>query len=138
MGLSKVLVDTNICIDAVILRKPFATNALKIIDLSQSGEIEAYVSAHTFDTIFYVLRKKISVQKRYALLRELRSVFKVAAVSGETIDAALNLEWPDLEDAIHYQAAVTSGCDAIITRNPQDFVDTRIAVLSPSQLFAEF
>jgi predicted nucleic acid-binding protein len=138
MGFKRILIDTNICIDAVIARKPFAANALRIINLSQSGKVEAYVSAHSFDTIFYVLQKKISNQQRYALLRELRSVFNVAAVSEATIDAALQLEWPDLEDAIHYQAAVAVGCDAIITRNPQDFRDASIPVLSAGQILADF
>lgn len=136
MGFKRIMVDTNICIDAVITRKPFAANALRIIDLSESGKIDAYVSAHTFDTIFYALRKKISVPQRYALLRELRLAFSVADVSEATIDSALQLEWPDLEDAIHYQAALQADCDAIITRNPQDFRDGRIEVLSPAQLLA--
>jgi predicted nucleic acid-binding protein len=50
----------------------------------------------------------------------------------------LDLEWPDFEDAIHYQAAVAAGCDSIITRNPEDFNETSIPVLSPAQLLADF
>lgn len=138
MAFKKILIDTNICIDAVIARKPFAANALQIINLSQSGKFEAFVSAHTFDTIFYVLRKKIPINKRYSLLRELRSVFKVASVSEMVIDAAINAEWADLEDAIHYQAALATGCDAIITRNPNDFSDTQIPVLSPEQFLSDY
>ena len=138
MAFKKVLIDTNICIDAVIARKPFAANALHIINLSESGKVEAYVSAHTFDTIFYVLRKKIPVKKCYSLLRELRSVFKVASVSEEVIDAAIHAEWPDFENAIHYQTALAAGCDAIVTRNPNDFHATKIPVISPEQFLVKF
>lgn len=138
MGFKRILIDTNICIDAALIRKPFVTNALQIIDLSQSGKVEAFVAAHTFDTIFYVLRKKISVQQRYALLKEFRSVFNIAAVTQEIIDRALQLEWPDLEDAIHYEAAVAVGCDAIVTRNPRYFHEISMPVISPEQVLAEF
>jgi len=138
MGYKRILIDTNICIDAALIRKPFATNALQIINLSQSGYVNAFIAAHTLDTIFYLLRKKIPVQKRYALLREFRSVFNIASVTQEIIDSALELEWADFEDAIHYQAAVAAGCDAIVTRNPEDFIETIIPVLSPAQLLADF
>jgi predicted nucleic acid-binding protein len=81
MGFKRILIDTNICIDAALIRKPFATNALQIINLSQSVHVNAFIAAHTLDTIFYLLRKKIPVQQRYALLREFRSVFNIAAVT---------------------------------------------------------
>jgi len=138
MGFKRILIDTNICIDAALIRKPFVTNALQIIDLSQSGKVEAFVAAHSFDTIFYVLRKKVSVQQIYALLNEFRSIFSIAAVTQEIIDRALQLEWPDLEDAIHYEAAIAVGCDAIVTRNPRDFYEISIPVLSPAQILADF
>lgn len=138
MAFKKILIDTNICIDAALVRKPFVADALQIINLSQSGKLDAYVAAHTFDTIFYVLRKKYTVQQRYDLLNEFRSVFSIASVTPEIINSALQLEWPNLEDAIHYRVAVTISCDAIVTRNPQDFHKISIPVLSPAQVLADF
>ncbi len=137
MAFNKILIDTNVCIDAALVRKPFVVDALQIINLAQSGKIEGYVAAHTFDTIFYVLRKKYTVQQRYELLNEFRSVFNIAAVTPEVIKGALKLEWPDLEDAIHYRVALAVGCDAIVTRNPKDFHEIKIPVLSPGQLLAD-
>jgi len=133
MTYSRILVDTNICIDAAIVRKPFADTALKIINLSDSGEIEVKISAHSLGTIFYVLRKEFSISKRYALIEELRSVFGVAPVTQRIIDRALKLRWKDFEDAIHYHAALASDCDAIVTRNRSDFQESELPVLSPIQ-----
>lgn len=137
MGYKEILIDTNICIDAALFRKPYVSDALQIIELSESGILNENIAAHSFDSIFYILRKKYSVQKRYALIDELRSAFKVASISQKTIDEALKLRWPDFEDAIHYRAAMTAGCEAIVTRNPGDFKDADLAVLTPSQLLAE-
>ena len=47
---------------------------------------------------------------------------------------ALKLRWPDFEDAIHYRAALSAGCDAIVTRNPGDFKEAGLTVLTPPQL----
>lgn len=137
MAFNRILIDTNICIDAALLRKPFVSDSLQIINLSQSGKIDAYVAAHTFDTIFYVLRKTYTIQQRYDLLNEFRSVFNIAAVTQDIIDNALKLEWPDLEDAIHYRTALSIGCDAIVTRNPTDFHEISIPVLSPAQILSD-
>lgn len=137
MASKRILIDTNICIDAALIRKPFVFDALQIINHSQSGKLDAYVAAHTLDTIFYVLRKKYTVKQRYELLKEFRSVFNIASVTQEIIDSALRLEWADFEDAIHYRTAVSAGCDAIVTRNPQDFHDISIPALSPAQVLAE-
>lgn len=133
MTFNRILVDTNICIDAAIVRKPYVDAALKIINLSDTGEIEVKISAHSFDTIYYVLRKEFSISKRYTLIDELRSVFGVAPVTKRIIDRALKLRWKDFEDAIQHEAAIASGCDAIVTRNRSDFQEAELPVLSPIQ-----
>jgi predicted nucleic acid-binding protein len=134
MTFNRILVDTNICIDAAIVRKPYVDTALKIINLADTGEIEAKISAHTFNTIYYVLRKEFSISKRYTLIEELRSVFGVAPVTQRIIDRALKLRWRDFEDAIQHEAAIESGCDAIVSRNRSDFQESELPVLSPIQL----
>jgi len=134
MTFKRILIDTNICIDAAIVRKPYVDTALKIINLSDTGEIEVKISAHSFDTIYYVLRKEFSISKRYTLIDELRSVFGVAPVTEQIINRALKLRWKDFEDAIQYEAAIASGCDAIVTRNRSDFQEAELPVLSPIQL----
>lgn len=137
MAFKNILVDTNICIDAALIRKPFVSNALRIIELSESGVFNAHIAAHSFDTIFYLLRKDYSISQRYTLIGEFRSVFKVAQVNQEIIDDSLKLKWPDFEDAIHYRAALAAGCDALVTRNPNDFKTDDFPVLSPQQFLDE-
>lgn len=42
MGFKKVLIDTNICLDAALYRKPFANHALQIIEEAQNGQFAGY------------------------------------------------------------------------------------------------
>lgn len=131
MTFSKVLIDTNVCLDATLFLKPFASSALKIFELTEFRSIELIISAHTFDTIFYLLRNDFSVEKAYELIQELHSASEIGTVNYLIIDQAISLKWPDFEDAIHYLTAVHSKCDAIITRDPSCFTESSIPVLSP-------
>lgn len=129
--MTKALIDTNICLDAGLSRKPFYTNALQIIEHSQFGDFSGVIAAHSLDTIFYIINNENSKEESYIVLDGLRRAFSVAPVTQEIIDTALKLKWNDFEDAIHYAAAQAAGCDAIITRNKKDFKDADLPVFSP-------
>lgn len=133
MDYDKILIDTNVCLDAIQRRKPYDVQALKILNLSEMKIIKGIVSAHTFDTIFYILFRENNIENVYQAIEGLRESVDVATVSRDVIDKALQLKWPDFEDAIHYHAALTSGCDAIVTRNKSGFREAELPVLSPVQ-----
>ena len=137
MTLNRVLIDSNICLDVILNRAPFALKAVEIIQYCEEGHFSGWIAAHSFDTIFYILSKQIGKKKAYKGVHYIRDVFGVASVSEKTIDEALKLKWPDFEDAIHYQAALQVGCDAIVTRNDNDFKNTKLPVLSPFQFLEQ-
>ncbi|PAU94735.1 PIN domain nuclease [Aliifodinibius salipaludis] len=131
MTLTKVLIDTNICLDAIIYRRPYAAQALELIERSESKDFRGIISAHSFDTLFYILNKKMNRTKAYKGLKEIRRAFDVAPVTSSVIDSALDSQWNDFEDAIHYFAAKSEACKAIVTRNQKDFDQSEITILSP-------
>lgn len=129
--MTKALIDTNVCLDAALGRKPFHLNALKIIESSQYKEFSGLIAAHSLDTLFYLINNKNSKEETYTVLDGLRRAFNVAPVTQDIIDTALHLKWNDFEDAIHYAAAQAANCDAIVTRNRNDFKGADLPVLSP-------
>ena len=133
----KILIDTNICIDAILKRKPFDVNAQKILDLSERGVVKGFVSAHSFDTLFYILIQVYPQKNVYQAIEGLRRTVSIAPVTEQEIDEALKIKWSDFEDAIHHQAALTVGCDFIVTRNQNDFQVATLSILSPQELLAE-
>ena len=137
MASRKILIDTNVCIDAIEGRKPFDFNALKILEYSENRIINGFVSAHSFDTLFYILIQNSPRSNVYSAIDGLRRVVEVAPVTQRIIDEALDLKWPDFEDAIHYRAAVAAGCEAIVTRNPTDFKESDLEIMTPGQLLSE-
>ncbi len=137
MAYKKVLIDTNICLDVVLNREPFAAQAAEIIDRCEKGQFKGMISAHSFDTIYYVLAKEIGRDKAQLAVQLLRKVFAVADVTQQIIDQAIADNWTDLEDAIHYRAALRASCQAIVTRNVNDFKEATIPVLMPDQFISE-
>lgn len=133
----KILIDTNICVDAIQKRKPFDINAQRILDLSERGLLKGFVSAHSFDTLFYILIRMYPQKNVYQAIEGLRRTVNIAPVTEQEIDEALKVKWPDFEDAIQYQAALSAGCDVIVTRNPNDFQEATLSILSPQELLAE-
>ena len=53
----RVLIDTNIFLDAFLDRKPFSDDARTLFELIESGEVQGYVSATTVTDIFYISKK---------------------------------------------------------------------------------
>lgn len=57
------LVDTNVIIDFLVNRKPYADDAAKIVDLCRKKKVTGYLAAHTISNLFYILRKTFLFHK---------------------------------------------------------------------------
>jgi len=132
----KILLDSNIAIDAVLKREPFYNSAEKVIGLSQGG-IGLFISASTITDIYYIVRKSTGNKKTaITLIKDLLENIDIAAVTGNEIRQAISLDWGDFEDAVQYAAGEAIAVDYIITRNKSDFVSAVLPVVTPDELLA--
>jgi predicted nucleic acid-binding protein len=53
----KLFIDTNVVIDVIASREPFVFDSRAIFNLCESGKADGQISALTFCTVSYVLRK---------------------------------------------------------------------------------
>ena len=121
-----VLVDTNIIIDALANREPYADNAKKILEKCAAREVTGILAAHSIPNMFYIFRKNFSQDERRFLLKNLCNIFKISDLNAKKILAALeNEKFVDFEDCLQEECAVESMADYIVTRNPADFANTR-------------
>ena len=65
-----LLIDTNILLDWMLDRKPFAVTSEKVLNHCINGEYTGYLASHTLINIFYITRKDLSVAERKAMLVE--------------------------------------------------------------------
>lgn len=129
-----ILIDTNIIIDALADREPYATDAKQIMEKCATREITGVLAAHSIPNLFYILRKEFSQEERRYLLKNLCKIFQVSELNEKRIIATLENEmFSDFEDGLQEECAVASMADYLVTRNPSDFKHSRIKVILPNE-----
>ena len=131
-----VLVDLNVILDVLARREPhFASSAAAWAQI-ETGAVEGFVAAHSVTTLFYLLSRHTERHVAVRSLRELLSVFAVAAVDHASVEEALDLGWTDFEDAVQMTVAARVGVDYLVTRNTRDFRGGRVRAITPAELLA--
>ena len=127
-----LLIDTNIVLDWLLERQPFAENAERIMEYCISGKLRGYLSGHSLLNIFYITRKEKSVKDRKEILLMLCDWFEIIDIDNEMIIISLqNENWQDLEDGLQMQSAIQEKLDYIITRDINGFTHSEIKALLP-------
>ena len=132
----KILLDSNVALDAILKNREFHESASVVIGLSKGG-VDLFVSASAVTDIYYLVCRETKSKKiAMSLLKKLLEKVDVAAVSGSEIRKAVNLDWGDFEDAVQYATGESIAVDYIVTRNKKDFVSSSLPVVNPDELLA--
>ena len=129
----RVLLDTNVILDFVLNRPPFAANAAAILKAHQNGDIEAYISAITPVNLYYIARKMKGAAEARRLVGQVLASVKVCSVDQSILQIAHSLPFTDYEDAVQHASATANKIDIIVTRNLKDFRNATLPVYSPSE-----
>ena len=130
----RFFVDTDVLIDFLANREPFATDAARLFDLSHKKKIQLYVSAGSYNNIHYILRQSLSHSATSKILGELNEWTHVIDVTAAVIRQSVASEFKDFEDAIQYNCAKSlSKIEAIITRDTSDYKKSSLPVLTPKE-----
>jgi len=134
----KIFLDTDVALDHLADRQPFAEYAHRLFALAETGGLNACLSSLSFSNLSYILQKLRGHDDAVALLRKLKLLVRVSAVSEAEIQSALSSSFKDFEDAIqHFGAKAEGDVSAIITRNKADYSASEIPVLSPDEFLAK-
>ena len=131
-----VLIDLNVILDVLQRREPFYDMSARALAAAETGMIEGWVAAHSLTTLFYLLARYQSAHQARVVLTDLLTFLSVAPVDDVVIEQALNLPYPDFEDAVQMMAAVRSGARYLVTRNVRDYEQGPLPVLQPAELLA--
>ncbi len=132
----RVLLDTNVVLDFLLDREPFAESAAAVWETNRRGEIVSYVSAITPVNVFYIARKLRGIEEARKVIEGLLAECQIAFLDSAVLHEALSLPLKDYEDAVQHASAVHSQLDAIVTRDPNDYARASIPVYSPPGLLA--
>ena len=78
-----------------------------------------FLAAHAITTIHYLVQRELGAASTKQLMALILRVFRVAAMDSAVIEQALRLALADFEDAVTAAAALTSGCEFVVTRDPK-------------------
>ena len=129
-----ILFDTNVILDVMLDRTPFSEPASQLLSLVERGEIFGLICATTVTTIHYLSTKILGKNKSQLQIKELITLFEIASVNRTVIEDALKSKFSDFEDAVIYQSANHAGAEAIVTRDPKGFKQSKLPVYSPVEL----
>lgn len=132
----KVLFDTNVVLDVLLDREPYAEVAAQLLSLVDTGRLDGVLCATTVTTIHYLASRAVGERAAKRHVGELLAIFDVAGVDRPVILSALSLGFGDFEDAVLHEAAIAVGATAIVTRNGKDFADATLPVFDPPELLA--
>jgi predicted nucleic acid-binding protein len=128
--------DLNVILDVILDRPPGAEAASALWAAIENGLGRGMIPAHGLTTIFYLLEKALGAGFARDGVDRLLQVFGVATVDDAVIRRALVLSWPDFEDAVCAAAAEATGCEAIVTRDPDGYRNCSLLVIDPAAALA--
>ena len=129
--MKRILFDTNVVLDVLLDRQPYVEASATAWAAVETGVAEGMLAAHAVTTIHYLVRKERGNAKARRIVSAILRVFGVAAVDAAVLQEALELPWPDFEDAVTAAAARAAGCEFIVTRDPKGFRGSPVRSLTP-------
>jgi predicted nucleic acid-binding protein len=133
----KVLIDTNVILDFVLNRTPFADDTAILFLHIEQQTFHASVSASAVTDIFYLLKKEGI--DAIAFMKDIFTAIDVLSVDKAIILSALYSDWADFEDAVQSHTAIENEVDIIIIRNTKDFKPLgQLKIMNPKTFIETF
>lgn len=130
----RILVDTNVLLDYLMKREPFAEDARRIVIACKDGRISGCIAAHSVSNMFFILRKAYSIEERRNILLDICQLFDVEGIDKPKISKALvNNDFSDFEDCLQMECAISYEADYIVTRNIKDYQSSPIECIEPEE-----
>ncbi len=129
----RVLIDTNVILDLICIRRAYVREAHKIISLCAEKKLEGYIAPQSFVEIHSILRNVMTFDERRRLLTGFCWLLTVVGIDRDIIIATLeNENFADVEDSLISQCAKSCGAEYIITRNTENFQNSSVPAITPA------
>lgn len=131
----KVCFDANVIIDIVGRAHAFP-DSFFAYDVANIRHFDAVVTAAMTPTIDYVARQYRD--DGFDSSGFVLAMFDVIDVAQSDCTRARSSDMTDYEDALIAQSCLRNGVDVIVTRNPDDYVQSPVAAMTPVQFVEAF
>ena len=133
----KILLDTNVIIDALTSREPWNKSAEKIFLMGANHIVDMYITASSATDIYYLLKKFVKdTAGSKQIMSKLYSLIGILDVTAANCVEALASPISDYEDAVVEKVAASKEMDYIVTRNIKDYQEGTVKVILPDDLIS--
>ncbi len=135
----KIIFDTNVVMDVLASREPFAEASTEAMALTIRKRFAAAITANTVTDLYFLLRKHLlnREQTKTALEKLVKSIV-VLDTTREHCLLAFQSPVNDFEDAVLAKTAKQWSADCIVTRNTPDFIASPVEAITPDELLKRF
>ena len=128
------LVGVNVALDVFLARIPWDHDSARVIQAGIEGKFEVHLASFSLTTLFYIVRRHSGLIKAHDVVKMCLDNFQIVRTDREMLDLPTEMPGHDFEDNVQIASAVLCELDAIVTRDPKEFVYYSIPVYSPSDL----
>lgn len=132
----KIFFDVNIILDFFLERSPKQDLINTIFQKLDEGEINGYITLSVIQTCSYYLQQAKGTHVTKEIVGVLCKRFQILDGSKSTVLSAIESDFEDIEDAIHYFICISHEIQAIVT-NDLDFLKAskpHLLILTPDEL----
>ena len=129
--MKRVFVDTDLLLDVALARQPILEMSRMVLALLENNIAIGFVSSNCIANIYYILRKAGGDEKARTFISKIMEYLTVISIEHSDVVAALKSGFSDFEDGLQHFSAMRNQCGCIVTRNNDDYKNSKIAVYSP-------
>lgn len=135
----KVLLDANVLVSVLNKEYPVFTYSARLLSLSDRLGFTYYVTPLTLAIAAYFSAKKSGSLLAKSKIKMIADHLSTAIVDEQCVKQALsNKAIEDFEDGMQYYAALSQGCDCIVTENKSDYYFSEVEVLTCEEFLIRY
>lgn len=129
----RLLLDTNILLDAVLPGRPEREETHQVLSLCNGGGDLGIACSLSLKDVYYIVSKRYDESTARRAVEWLTKLLIIGPVSAEECLDALASNEPDYEDGIVRACAELNDADFIITRDREAFAGSTVRAVSSSE-----
>jgi predicted nucleic acid-binding protein len=128
-----VYFDTNVVVDILLKREPFFKNSFEALSKVANKSVKGIIGTNAITDIYYIVNKELKDKEKSlnSIFNILKILFLVDVIP-QDIFTAKSLNMLDFEDSVIAAIANRNEADYIITRNVDDFGNSPVISITPS------
>lgn len=129
-----LLIDTNVVLDVILMRHPWTSEAVQVLDTISRGAARGFIAAHAVTTIYYIVEKERGRATAVTAVGDVLQLLTVVPIGAPEFQRALAMGLPDFEDSVQAASCLVAGADYLVTRNAKDFKDAPVQTRLPGEI----